>query len=222
MQLTYWEWEELREHFSGRPDIWAPADSTETKWYRSVDDVPLWVLLVTPPTGSGPFRMYTLQTIPIANVVPDLQRLVSGYTSYDTRLRVIDLLCSDLLLPVEKAQFAAVAFMHIVFTGEGVQVSSPEEEASQLNLPGFVRPDTDEHLGLWPLADNQGYVLLDLINNRLHADISIRGAQAGWSTILRGNVFPVSGTHINAAAAIAGWDLQSREQGELPGVLSDD
>jgi len=204
MQLTNWEWAELHEHLSERPDIWQESDS---KWYRSRDGFLRWVLLVKEPTGSGPFRMHTLyaQSV-VEDEAPALQELVSGYTSYDTRMRIVSLLIDELAVPAPKAQLAAIAMLHITYTGEATPHIQCDEAAVQAVLPGFDVPGTIK-VGLWPLAST-GYVAFDLINDRMHATISVPASHGrGFGPLWKGFVHPAYGTSRQMAGLLAGWDV---------------
>lgn len=204
MQLTSWEWDELRQHLEERPDIWNVAPDGQ-RYYRTSDDVLQWVLLVKEPAGQGPLRMYSVDAVPIAQPDPPLQALVSGYTSYDTRLQIVDLLINELAVDPRKAQLAAIAILYISYTGDATPRLQIEELPVQQVLPGFE--DTTELVGLWPLQGS-GWLRLQFRNEQLHATMSIPHAAdygSGFGPQLRGIVHPVAGTPRLAAGMLAGW-----------------
>jgi hypothetical protein len=163
--------------------------------------------MVSEPQGPGPFGLYGLTAIPLGETPDTLEELVSGYTSYDTRMRITQLLVDELGVPPQRAVAAAVVILYVTYSGEDGHRIEHEEAAVQRVLPGFEVPATN-NVGLWPLRGVGGWVALDFVSGALHVRMSIPMSDTygtGFGPQLRGCVHPVSGTSLQWAGMVANW-----------------
>jgi hypothetical protein len=141
MILTWWEVEELEEHFHGRPDIWTWDDGSKCWLRTNTDGDPMLGLQILGPNATGPYRKYMLKWVPLnwddSQCADYITRLCEKWTSYGFRLAVKEFLCEDDAIKMDP-KLADAASVHI---SKMEQEPAPDPEKLALPTQGEIWPD---------------------------------------------------------------------------------
>jgi hypothetical protein len=206
LQLAWWEAEELLEHFTARPDIWAQDVDNPALWLRTQDSVerePLLMLQVVPPTSTARFRQYLVQVTPLTDpawAFEYVTGMLAGWTSYADRLDLERLYQADLGLPEKEAKVAALAAAHTFLVG--TLSSELRQDSEQWKAEPRALPQAQEILGQWPVGHNQGWVRLMVgPHGFVLCNLSIHGPQShemGFNvTEFTGHLVPRQGRSVS-------------------------
>ena len=215
--ITWWEYDELVEHLSSRPDIWTRSDENEFLWLRSAsEEGPDAGLLFSPPSDpESPFRCYALETIPLGWDEDYLNVYITGllthWTSFSVRKRTEEFLIDELHIDPQTSHLSAIALESFDWTERSTSIT---ETTGPAPLPDSIAtilpPPKVGHVGTWLLAGG-GYVRLDFQNVLIRATISIPSEKSrGYGPPLEGFVRPYDGRTSDAIAF-----LSSASEGEI-------
>jgi hypothetical protein len=224
--LTWWEYEELREHFRSRTDIWMQSEDNPLLWLRSQEDDSCCAFQFTAPADTtSDFRLYRLTVHSMfwddAKCKLYAERMLLHWTSYAQRERVETFLRTEVGVAPELAALAAIAIASFDYSPRPKDPEKEFEEPQQEILPDTFRipnytPLHDyNHIGTWILRDG-GYVALRLEGEMIRAQISIKAKNYdGYDPFgLSGYVRHRSLTSEQFAACLAGWPLAEDEARE--------
>jgi len=214
MKLTFWEYDELVEHFQERTDIWTQSEENPFLWVRTVpldaEDQMVLALIFTPPASpDSPYRLFDVQTMPMAWDEAFCERYTSRlfehWTTFSERRRIEALLRS---CKVGDPDLLAIAICALHWTED----SDPDAEDATLHQerlwPDSVPPMYDIpdplDIGTFILVQG-GYVKLRLQADCIQVTLSVRSAVGGgFGPPLKGHVRPPDGRARDAAASISG------------------
>lgn len=186
MQVTWWELEELLDHFKDFPSLFEQL--SPTMWLRlgSREGEPvLWYGIAVIPPRPHKYGCATLKTSHMDTSHPmDLEWLVLKFTSYNIRLRISEALVEELKCDQRTATLMGIGLSYIALV-------SPDPSAEQMaESPGLdPLPDSSRVLhtigGGWTKLSRVGPGLVKAtISARAHAD-------TGYGSHLVGFLHPV-------------------------------
>jgi hypothetical protein len=141
MILTWWEVEELEEHFHGREDIWTWDEGSKC-WLRTNNEGDaLLGLQILGPNAAGPYRKYMLKWVSLGwdetTCADYIVMLCTKWTSYGFRQSVKDFLVEDDAVKMDPKLADAVA----VAISKMEQEPAPDPEVLQIPTQREIWPD---------------------------------------------------------------------------------
>lgn len=194
--IAWWEYEELLEHLTTRPDIWTKEEDSFS-WIRmsmrQPEGTPAMRMEVTPPIGSSKFRMAHLTIHPLSwdeEVCESYTRnLLIQWSTYGDRIELQQLYETELSLDPKVAMVAAIVAGHLFTVGtikdDQLSLGDFHEDAERYDFqPGYL-------LGQWPLLKGGSIRLLTTGKHTVRAIVHIDSPGDVQDDVeLRGFLYP--------------------------------
>jgi hypothetical protein len=151
LQLTWWEFDELLEHFQRRPDIWHADGDLWIRYSDNEKSEALLAVQTVPYEGSSRFRTGTIIGTPLGVTLEEMSdyllSLLIGHTSYAERTDAATFLEAELGLAPPQAKQASVILAYLFNIGPLDQKMSKETwRGYELRSPA-----SGQFLGQWPI-----------------------------------------------------------------------
>lgn len=223
MNVCWWEYDELVDHFQQRKDLYMPSEDNPGLWVRFVggaegSETAACAMMFAPPKTDGPYRQYSVRIVPAEWDQKECDKflieLLTHWTSYGYRIRTQDFLTTQLSVVSKQAEMAAIALGRL----DTDESYDPDKEkiSYQPRLP--IDADTFSNIGettpskITYLLERGGWLQLEPKDTAFRVTISVPNHKnwgGGYSGCpMSGYVRPVSGHVKQYAAFLAGVELQ--------------
>jgi hypothetical protein len=201
MQVTWWELEELLDHFNEHPGV-CLEDGSRTKMYeqlapnmwlvqgsREGPPVPWYGIAIVPPRAHK-YGCATLRTSLIDQSRPniDLEWLVLKFTSYNIRLRITEAMVEELKCDQQTATLMGIGLSYIALV-------SPDPSSEEFSFSDADRVDNLQANERLLLAQGGGWTKLRRVGRGVvNCRVSCKAYDdTGFSSHLVGFLRPVDG-----------------------------